>query len=556
MLCGGVDLCDERWDSPLHLYEDPRRSLTWTREHHGPYHDLAVQVTGPVCAYVQEHVALRWYKISSIPFPSPSLSEASRSTPGHKVYISRTSAPLDIDNQLRFTREIEFLTRDLIRRARKRIVLEGQYYWSETFNDALITKLLEMKGQPFELILICANLSELDSATRVMAYHESTLLRRLTDAARLAGTRITLGTPYVTSTDGARPKAVYVHSKLIAIDDTYLSIGSANFADRAFRSDTELNLTLEAATQADRLHIRRTIDKLLRHWNIRPSVHPVRLHPWRAYDEPSRLRRLSPGLTRIPWKPLFDPLVPWGFHLKRVFRAMIRARPFVAVGVLVEVWVLTAWASLLVAQSWTPSPAWTGHDDAQSWVYALALTSFWLVPIRYSFLFLAVLLHFRSDFGLLLALSAFWFSSLVAYFVGRIFPVQSTRLYLGETPHGFRVALRMRRFQTVLVTLADPRVDTGAKSGGQGAAFIPFPWFALANLVILPAAYYWLGKQFLHWMPGPLHWGSDAAAVLLVTTLAWGILKRTRGTVNSASVVRYKAPHDRTADSTASRKTS
>ena len=30
--CGGIDLCDERWDSPQHLYTDPRRSLQWEVE--------------------------------------------------------------------------------------------------------------------------------------------------------------------------------------------------------------------------------------------------------------------------------------------------------------------------------------------------------------------------------------------------------------------------------------------------------------------------------------------------------------------------------------------
>ncbi|HUP56723.1 MAG TPA: hypothetical protein VM598_04670, partial [Bdellovibrionota bacterium] len=94
VLCGGIDLCDERWDSPDHLFHDRRRSLDGKSEHHGPYHDLAVQVTGEVCAWVQDHVGRRWREISSIPFPSP--PPARWQAKKHLVYVSRTMAEIDM----------------------------------------------------------------------------------------------------------------------------------------------------------------------------------------------------------------------------------------------------------------------------------------------------------------------------------------------------------------------------------------------------------------------------------------------------------------------------
>ena len=94
-LCGGIDLCDERWDCPQHLYSDPRRSLKGRSEHHGPYHDLAVQVSGAVCRELQKHVGRRWRALSTIPFPQVGHFMQKDCGEGHWVYLSRTFASIN-----------------------------------------------------------------------------------------------------------------------------------------------------------------------------------------------------------------------------------------------------------------------------------------------------------------------------------------------------------------------------------------------------------------------------------------------------------------------------
>ena len=136
-------------------------------------------------------------------------------------------------------REIEFLFRDLIRSARKRIILEGQYYWSPQINDLLIAKVLEMAGTDFELVLVLADLTRTKSLTRLMAPYETKLLERLETAALKAGVRFIIGTPCVypkQDSRGRKPKPIYIHSKLLIIDDCYLCVGTPTLHPERFAS--------------------------------------------------------------------------------------------------------------------------------------------------------------------------------------------------------------------------------------------------------------------------------------------------------------------------------
>ena len=117
--CGGIDICGDRWDTNQHRFHDSRRSLDGKQETHGPYHDLAVELTGPVCAELHEHVAQRWRAATTLPFPpspQPHLTSKEDSTPGHTVYFSRTYVD---PSHSTLIREIEFLYRDLIQSARQ-----------------------------------------------------------------------------------------------------------------------------------------------------------------------------------------------------------------------------------------------------------------------------------------------------------------------------------------------------------------------------------------------------------------------------------------------------
>jgi cardiolipin synthase len=43
--------------------------------------------------------------------------------------------------------------------------------------------------------------------------------------------------------DGS-PHEIYVHAKIMLVDDAWVTIGSTNVVDRSFRTDTELNASI------------------------------------------------------------------------------------------------------------------------------------------------------------------------------------------------------------------------------------------------------------------------------------------------------------------------
>jgi phospholipase D1/2 len=349
-LCGGIDLCDDRWDSPEHLYYDVRRSFTRDRDSYGPYHDLAVEISGPVCQVLQANISRRWRALSDVPFPElPPIEQGAQTRErSPAVYVSRTQS--DVDASRKMVREIEFLFRDLIGSAERRILLEGQYFWSREITDLLIAKMQEKALErarapelpPFELVIILAELGRSESFTRMMAGYEGSLLRRLYLAARSTGTRLTMGTPYAHAYPGQPegatappPLPIYVHSKLVLIDDRYLCVGSANFAARALRIDTEINLTFEARTPDERSRLRALHTRILEHWGASPSgprsepsnihLHPFTPEPGAASSRTITLRPPRSDVFLMSW--LFDPTLPWGYLFKKRLHSIARRKP-------------------------------------------------------------------------------------------------------------------------------------------------------------------------------------------------------------------------------------
>ena len=167
----------------------------------------------------------RWRRLSTVPFPdSPRRLREHAGLPegAHRVYLSRTLAEIEAGPRRSIVREIEFLFRDLIRLAQHRIILEGQYYWSEEINDMLVAKIHEMRGKDFEIILVLADTHRLKGLTRAAdsPRAEASRKSRIRGAKRGGQTHAGLS-----ACSPSRPRAageskpIYIHSKVIIIDD-------------------------------------------------------------------------------------------------------------------------------------------------------------------------------------------------------------------------------------------------------------------------------------------------------------------------------------------------
>lgn len=480
-LVGGVDLCDDRWDSPRHHFVDARRSLTHDAENHLPYHDMAVEVRGEAAADLLELAGSRWRSVSSIPFPERPRFALSEGRGPYTVLLSRTRASVGGEHPV-LVRETEFLFRDLLREARRELVIENQYYWSERMNGELIALMRARAGTGFRIFFVLPSRFGGSLAFRMMSVVQTRLVDELERVARETGTWLEVGCPFVRAGGELHAeKSIYVHSKVIVVDDRYLAIGSSNFNNRGFRMDTEVTLTLVGDTPATRAHIAGIRRKILDHWQ-QPGIQLKAYHPsWDDYNG-----TFEGWLARhIDLSRIFDPPVPLNYVLRaRLARANLkrlrRAIPIVVCGGLSMQIGLTLLLLGLFGKA-----LGLGVADQLPWVlvYAGVLSAGWLVPLPVSLVALAAGLQLGPHQGALVAASGILVASLVGYGFARMFPgVARGRIARRAVARRLASLVGRRRLPAVTKALFTPFVGFQLKIVQQGVSSIPLRWFVPAAL--------------------------------------------------------------------------
>jgi phosphatidylserine/phosphatidylglycerophosphate/cardiolipin synthase-like enzyme len=136
-------------------------------------------------------------------------------------------------------REVETLNLAAIAHARKAIYVENQYLASRVLADALAARLREADGPEIVIVMPRSSESRLEQQSMDTARHR--LLRRLWSAdehQRLA--------VYWPVTEGGG--SIYVHAKVLVIDDCLVRIGSSNLNNRSMGFDSECELAVEAVS--------------------------------------------------------------------------------------------------------------------------------------------------------------------------------------------------------------------------------------------------------------------------------------------------------------------
>ena len=263
--CGGGDIGPDRWDTPEHLDDNPRREKT-RRDNKcfDSRHEVMGLVDGPAAQALGALFRERWARATG-ETPPPCPPVATPKWPGKipagfrdvAMGVSRTSAAWKAYPQVR---ECAALHIEAIRAAKACIYMENQYFTSPLIAAELGRRLAEPKGP--EVILISTE-------------HSPSYFDRMTmDRTRLAFSRALRaadkhGRLRFYSPVTTLGRTIIVHAKLTIIDDVLLRIGSANINNRSFGFDTECDLSLEAAgpgAAANRAEIRRLRDRLLAHW--------------------------------------------------------------------------------------------------------------------------------------------------------------------------------------------------------------------------------------------------------------------------------------------------
>jgi len=133
--------------------------------------------------------------------------------------------------------EIELLWLAAVAAARRSVYVESQFFANRRVAEAIADRLREPDGPEFVVVNPESSASWLQE--KAMGTARAKLLAFLEDADVHGRFRL-----YVPVTERRRP--IYVHAKVMVVDDRLLRIGSANLNNRSMGLDTECDLSIEA----------------------------------------------------------------------------------------------------------------------------------------------------------------------------------------------------------------------------------------------------------------------------------------------------------------------
>jgi phospholipase D1/2 len=253
-VCGGIDMTVDRWDTPRHSDDDPRR-IRPNGDPYGPWHDANMVVEGDAARSLGELARERWFRATGNRIgPCPHVDRLwpddlrvdFRDVP---VAIARTFPEYDGTPAVR---EIEALYLAAIAAAKHTIYIETQYFSSSRITKALVTRLKEDSGP--EVVVINPKSAEGWLEEKTMGSARAINLEQIRKADKHDRFRL-----YTPVTDNGCD--IYVHAKVMVIDDVLLRVGSSNLNNRSMGLDTECDLAIEASNdgEADR---RKTISEI------------------------------------------------------------------------------------------------------------------------------------------------------------------------------------------------------------------------------------------------------------------------------------------------------
>lgn len=244
--CGGIDMTGSRWDTREHKDEPSERKQPTTRRPYDPWHDATMCVDGGVAHCLGDLARLRWLAATGDRLDSARPGEhdhwPEELEPDFRdidIAIARTRGEVPEWSEVR---EIEALFVDLIASARRFVYIETQYFASRVVAEAVGRRLGEPDGPEFVVINPKTGAGWLDESAMGPARAE--LVKALEAKDRYGRFRI-----YTPVTEGGAD--IYVHAKIMIVDDVVLRVGSANLNNRSMGLDSECDLMIDARLPAN-----------------------------------------------------------------------------------------------------------------------------------------------------------------------------------------------------------------------------------------------------------------------------------------------------------------
>lgn len=334
---GSADICQDRWDTSAHACGDELR-VGRSGKVCKPYHEVQAVVTGDAARSLVDLFVERWRDGTGITLDTNALVAPGQAEPDplpRQTTLAMPPASVAFYRQFphRLGREAVREVRDLmtswIAEAERHIYIETQYFTSRAICDALVARMQDASKPRLEVVCILPQKPEALKEELAVGATQVEVLDELHRIARAHGHALGVYNVAGRSDDGSS-HYVYIHSKLLMVDDRRLTLGSANLNNRSMTLDSEINVAWETDDGADELAhaIRALKDRLLRehtaieelaHWYFDPRGIVGRLDALArarrgrlreheiAPEEPNVLMKIGQAIASAYADPLHSP---------------------------------------------------------------------------------------------------------------------------------------------------------------------------------------------------------------------------------------------------------
>ncbi len=248
----------DRWDTSSHLFSTPLRRTPKGNSPH-PWHDVHAVISGPAATDVETNFRQRWNDVIHRRQSNPDWIISERPLPppieeGSPVQLARTIPPNTYTFAEQGIHGIAELYSHALQNAQSFIYIENQYLWLRSFIGMDIPSVSrtspDMKDNLEQIIKalnrgasIAILLPDHPNVGRGFTDDSVTMIYEEASEAVAEGRfqAFCLGT----STNAGEPihyRPIYVHAKIMIVDDLWSTTGSANLNNRGMRDDAEMNI--------------------------------------------------------------------------------------------------------------------------------------------------------------------------------------------------------------------------------------------------------------------------------------------------------------------------
>lgn len=239
--CGGIDMTVDRWDTSEHLSRNEFRRGP-DGEPHGPWHDVTVALDGDAARVVATVAHDRWEAATGERL-APLVDTAGPDIWPEGLEPTFTSCDVGVARTIPHygdrpqVEEIRKLYLAAFAAARHTIYIESQYLAAREIAEALAARLREDDGPEIVVVLPRHSDSPVERLAMDGARH------RLLKLLWQADVHDRFRSYYPVTSEG---DPIYVHAKVLVVDDVLLRIGSSNLNNRSLGFDSECDVAIEA----------------------------------------------------------------------------------------------------------------------------------------------------------------------------------------------------------------------------------------------------------------------------------------------------------------------